>query len=260
MSIFQKVRKGEGPFWGTLKAVARWALALHVPVGPLNRPLFRLLYAIHVGGRETLIWALRFFWYEPLFRSQCASVGKGLQIEKLPYMTGSGRMTLGHRVRLSGLSSIGFSNRLRPDPEFTIGDCTFIGHDCSFNIASSVTIGSHCLVAGGVRVYDFDGHPIDAARRRAGEPFPPENSKPVVIGDDVWIGTGALILKGVTVGPRSIVAARAVVSGDVPPDVIVAGNPARIVKRLVPEEDGKVDAPRAEFRVVAGQGSRASGG
>jgi acetyltransferase-like isoleucine patch superfamily enzyme len=48
----------------------------------------------------------------------------------------------------------------------------------------------------------------------------------------VWIGAGALILKGVTIGPRSVVAARSVVTTDVPPDVVVAGNPARIVRHL----------------------------
>jgi acetyltransferase-like isoleucine patch superfamily enzyme len=236
MSLLAKVRRGDGPFYGTLKRAARGALQLHIPVGPLTRPLFRLLYGAHVGVRETTSWLLRFLWYEPLLRSQCVSVGGGLHMEQLPYITGRGHMVLGERVRLSGKSSIGFSNRLRPAPEFRVGDGSFIGHDCGFHIATAVTIGKHCLLARGVRVYDFDGHPIDAARRRAGESFPPDNSKPVVIGDDAWIGTGAIIVKGVTIGPRSIVAAGAVVTKDVPADVVVAGNPARVVKHLLPEE------------------------
>jgi maltose O-acetyltransferase len=74
--------------------------------------------------------------------------------------------------------------------------------------------------------------PLDAERRRAGEPSPPESVRPVVIGNDVWIGTGAVILKGVTVGDRSVIAARAVVTRDVRPDAVVAGNPARVVKYL----------------------------
>ena len=58
-----------------------------------------------------------------------------------------------------------------------------------------------------------------------------------MIGDDVWIGNcGALILKGVTIGDRAIVAARSVVTKDVPPDCVVAGNPARVVKQLAPTE------------------------
>lgn len=88
------------------------------------------------------------------------------------------------------------------------------------------------LVASGVQVFDMDGHPLDAEARRAGEPTPAEAIAPVVIGDDVWIGNGSLILKGVTIGDRAIVAARSVVTKDVPADAVVAGNPARVVKVL----------------------------
>ena len=232
MSIAVKIRQGEGPVWGPLKWVARKILHFHIPVSPLTRPFFAMLYGVHVFGREGLICALRFFWYEPLFRSQCVSVGESFQMESLPYLTGRGRIVLGDRVRLSGKSSFGFSNRLHAHPELVIGDDTFIGHDCSFGVADSVRIGSHCLLAGRVRVSDFDGHPLDAERRRAKEPTPREGIKPVVIGDDVWIGAGAAILKGVTVGDRSVVGAGAVVTKDVPPDVVVAGNPARVVKHL----------------------------
>src|SRR6266849_3315706 len=90
----------------------------------------------------------------------------------------------------------------------------------------------NALLAAGVSVRDFDGHPLDAARRRAKEPTPPEDVKPVRIGDNVWIGNGALIMKGVTIGDRAVVAARSVVTRDVPTDVVVAGVPARVVKHL----------------------------
>ena len=84
----------------------------------------------------------------------------------------------------------------------------------------------------GVLIYDQDGHPLDAARRRAGEPSPPESVAPVTLGNDVWVGSGAVILKGVTVGDRAVVAARSVVTKDVPADSVVAGNPARVVLAL----------------------------
>ena len=93
-------------------------------------------------------------------------------------------------------------------------------------------IGKHCLLSGGVSVSDYDGHPTDAVLRRT-SPAPRESIEPVVIGDDVWIGAAARILKGVTIGDRSIVGAGAIVTKDVPPDVVVAGNPARVVKWLV---------------------------
>lgn len=238
MSVIAKIRRGEGPFWGGCKGAARRVLSFHVPVVPLTRPLFRFLYAVHVTLRESLLWALRFFWYEPLFRGQCETVGEGLRMEQLPYMTGKGRIVLGRRVRLSGKSSIGFSNCIRLGPELVIGDDTFIGHGCAFNIGSSVRVGRHCLLASGVKVYDLDGHPADAALRREGRPGSHDSVRPVLIGDDVWVGTGAVILKGVRVGDRSIVGAGAVVTRDVPPDVVVAGNPARVVKHLSPPDRG----------------------
>jgi acetyltransferase-like isoleucine patch superfamily enzyme len=238
MSVGLKIRRGEGPVWAQAKWLARRILHCHLPVSSLSRPVFRLLYAVHVGAREGLIWARRFFWYEPLFRSQCVSVGERFQMEELPYLAGQGEIVIGERVRLSGKPSIGFSNRLRTRPSLVIGDGTFIGHQCSFHVAAAVRIGKDCLLAAGVKVYDFDGHPLDAARRRAGEPTPSEGVRPVVIGDDVWIGTGAIVLKGVTIGDRSVVGAGAVVSRDVPTDVVVAGNPARVVKELKGRADG----------------------
>jgi acetyltransferase-like isoleucine patch superfamily enzyme len=248
MGIGKKIREGNGPFWGSLKWCARKALSFHIPVAGPTRWLFKGLYRLHVGVRETCIWGARFFWYEPLFRCQCESVGEGLRMEKLPYFIGSGRIVIGKGVRLSGKPSISFSNRLAQRPEFVVGDGTFIGHQCGFRIAQSVRIGKHCLLAGGVSVFDMDGHPLDADRRRAGEPTPPEGIASVVIGDDVWIGAGAMIMKGVTIGNRSIVAAGSVVTKTVPPDVVVAGNPARVVKELthsdrslIPNEGGSPD-------------------
>lgn len=229
-TIFVKLRQGQGPLWGPLKNSARFILTCHLPVFTLTKPLFALLYTLHVFLRECFAWTARFFWNEPLFRSQCASIGAGLRMEQLPYIVGHGKITLGRDVRLSGKPSFGFGNRSDHDPSIAIGDGTFIGHGCGFGIARSITIGKHCLLAGGVSVRDFDGHSLDALDRRGHRPTPADAIKPVIIGDDVWIGAGAMILKGVTVGDRAVVGAGSVVTSDVPPDAVVAGNPARVVR------------------------------
>ena len=232
MNLVVRLRRGEGPFWARLKSIAKAVLCFHLPVGPLSRPFFASLYLLHVAGREVGLWLLRFFWFEPLLRSQCASVGTGLRMEKLPYLNGRGKIMLGAYVELSGKPSFTFLNRWKDMPELNVGDYSFLGHNCSIAVGSSVRIGRHCLLASGVSIADYDGHPVDAALRRIGRPSPREAILPVVIGDDVWIGRGATILKGVSIGDRSIVAAQAVVTKSVPPDVVVAGNPARIVKTL----------------------------
>jgi acetyltransferase-like isoleucine patch superfamily enzyme len=154
-------------------------------------------------------------------------------MERLPYVTGAGRIVIGVGVRLSGKSGIGFGRCGGIRPSLLIGDETFIGHDCGFTIASTITIGKRCLIAGGVSIRDYDGHPVDAEARRRGMPCGAEAVKPVVIGDDVWIGAGAIVLKGVRIGDRSIIGAGAVVSREVPPDSVVAGNPARVVRSLM---------------------------
>lgn len=153
-------------------------------------------------------------------------------MEQIPYLSGHGRIVLGSGVRLSGQPQISFGSSDNGLPEFIVGDHTFIGHHCGFNIARSIRIGNHCLLASEVLIYDLDGHPIDAESRRRGLPTPVEQIQPVTIGDNVWIGNGATLLKGVKVGDRAIIAARSVVVHDVPADCIVAGNPARIIRRL----------------------------
>ncbi|MEQ1757822.1 MAG: DapH/DapD/GlmU-related protein [Vicinamibacterales bacterium] len=135
-------------------------------------------------------------------------------------------------MRLSGKSSIGFGNRVHDNPKLSIGDQSFVGHNCGFLVAQSIRIGDHCLLAGGVRLSDFDGHPIAHDARREDQPYSPSNVKPIVIGNDVWIGAGVYVMKGVHIGDRSIIGAGSVVTKNIPADVIAAGNPARVIKSL----------------------------
>ena len=229
----EQIKSRDAMPWRQLRGLHRWVLGLHVPVaGPL-RYVFGGLYQCHVLMRELWIAVVRFCYYEPLFRSQCAKVGTGFQMEQLPYLQGKGDIVIGERVRFSGKPSFSFGrSNGSTGPVIAIGDNTFIGHACGFNIGREIRIGKHCLFSTGVHIYDLDGHPLDAAARRSGFPSPLESIKPVRIGDDVWVGNGAIILKGVTIGDRAIVAARSVVTKDVPADTIVGGNPARTVETL----------------------------
>lgn len=111
-----------------------------------------------------------------------------------------------------------------------------------------IEIGSYCLIAWNVGIADCDFHPLDPALRMidamALAPFLPNRpkrpaliAKPVKIGNNVWIGMNSTILKGVTIGDNSIIGAGAVIISDVPDNVVMAGNPAKIIKTLCPSDD-----------------------
>jgi len=154
MGLIIRLRRGEGPFWGRLKRVALALLSFHLPVTTLTRPLFALLYGLHVTARLGLLCLLRFFWLEPLFRSQCAAVGTDFRMEQLPFIVGQGTIVIGDHGYLAGKSSFMFGNRFKDSPELVIGDHSFVGHDCALAVADSVRIGRYCLLAGGVSIAD----------------------------------------------------------------------------------------------------------
>lgn len=111
--------------------------------------------------------------------------------------------------------------------QLSIGRNSYM-NDSLIQCAESITIGDDCAIAGDVLIQDTDFHPI---LDESGNPRPV--SKPIKIGNKVWICAKATILKGVTIGDGAIIAAGAVVTKDVPAYTCVAGNPAKIVKENV---------------------------
>jgi acetyltransferase-like isoleucine patch superfamily enzyme len=115
----------------------------------------------------------------------------------------------------------------RPGAEIRIGDDTRIAGSC-IHAWRSITIGKRCLIAGNCQIIDSNGHDLS---------FPNvENrlnttgsSYPVVIEDDVWLGTNTVVLPGARIGRGSVIAANSVVSASVPPLVVARGNPAEVV-------------------------------
>ncbi len=108
-----------------------------------------------------------------------------------------------------------------------LGDNVYFNFNCVVLDVAKIVIGSNVLLGPNVQIYTA-GHPLDPEKRRSGEEF----GKPITIGDDVWIGGSAILCPGVTIGDKSIIAAGAVVIKDVPANVVVGGNPARIIKEI----------------------------
>lgn len=97
-------------------------------------------------------------------------------------------------------------------------------------IHKGVTIGDNVKIGACVLMTDTDAHPMDyLARRTSSEGT---KSAPIVIEDDVWVGAHSIILKGVTIGARSVIGAGSVVTKSIPADCVAAGNPAKVIKML----------------------------
>jgi len=122
-----------------------------------------------------------------------------------------------------------------------LGEWCYVGEGSRIWSSASITLGDYVLIAHNVMIVDNFTHPMGFQARREharatiagqGPPSIDLGEKPVVIGNDVWIGANSVIMRGVTIGDRAIISASSVVRGDIPPDVVVSGNPAAIVRSL----------------------------
>jgi maltose O-acetyltransferase len=111
-----------------------------------------------------------------------------------------------------------------------LGERVYFNFNCVVLDVCRVRIGAFTLFGPGVQILT-PLHPLDPDQRRTHE-----YGKPIEIGSDVWVGGGALILAGVTIGSRSVIGAGSVVTRDVPDDVLAAGNPCRVIRAITPAD------------------------
>lgn len=153
-------------------------------------------------------------------------------------------------VARGGKFSIGenfaMNNGIKGNPIGCYERCTFfvdrgavltIGDNVGMSQAAlvchkSITIGDNVKIGGGVCIYDTDFHSLDPVIRRSSEDLKNRAEKPVVIGNDVFIGAKSIILKGVTIGENSVIGAGSVVTKTVPANQIWAGNPAKFIRSI----------------------------
>lgn len=155
-----------------------------------------------------------------------AYCGKGMSVE----IIGPSKIIIKDRVRFAtncGIAVITPASRGDKPAELIIGSGTTFQENLSLNCRTKIEIGANCVISWSVHILDFDFHQLI---RENGEE--PPSALPIHIGDRVWIGARATILKGVTIGSDSMVAAGSVVTKSFLSNSLIGGNPARLLKRI----------------------------
>lgn len=165
-------------------------------------------------------------------------LGNGVKLglnSRMVNLSSPGNVMIGDRTVIRGIIRNESGGRIRIGADVYLGDCSII------SCLSLVEIGEYSLIAHGVQIFDNDTHPMDAMQRqlhfdsiRGMTPASIFNiaTRPVIIGKHVWVGMNSMIMKGVTIGNETVIAAGSVVTHDLPANVIASGNPAKAIKSL----------------------------
>ena len=156
-----------------------------------------------------------------LFFKHCfCGVGRDFRVSGKPKIHGSGKISAG--------DSFSIVSHIYPveifadeNAEVNIGNNVFVNEGAIISAQERIDIGDLTIIGGSVLIMDSDYHGIDGKATK---------TAPIKIGRQVWLCSRAIVLKGVTIGDNSVVAAGSVVARDVPPNTIVAGNPAKVVR------------------------------
>ena len=176
-------------------------------------------------------------WYvEHRLAPQFASLGSRHQIMKPWNVTVYGRhISIGENVHIVTTPDrkVSFSAWTFDEHQghITLGDNVLVCPGVRFDSATDISIADNCMFAAGAYITDADWHDVYDRTRSIGA------TRPVVLHNNVWIGDGAIVCKGVSIGENTVIGAGSVVTSDIPADVIAAGNPARVIKPLDPERE-----------------------
>lgn len=168
-------------------------------------------------------------------------IGKNIILYGLPRVNraNDSRISIGNNVALCSNNTgnpVGVNHRIilsaiYPGSEIIIGDDSGLS-GTSICAAKSVKIGCNCLIGANVTITDYDFHSVNPEGRRYNSDSEEIGCSSVIIENNVWLGMNAIVLKGVTIGENSVIAAGSVVTKSIPPNCIACGNPAKIIKTI----------------------------
>ncbi len=178
--------------------------------------------------RKTRIY-LKSLLAAPFYLRKCDRVGKRVRTQKKPYIENSGRIEIGDDVNINS-RNVQTDLVTGPNGIIEIGNEVSINFGVSIVAEEKVSIGDRTRIAPYTFIYDSDRH-VPGSR------FSWAQGDPVIIEPEVWLATRVIILKGSLIGRGSIIASGSVVSGVIPPYVVAAGAPARVIRHLEPPEN-----------------------
>jgi len=242
-----KIRRRENWFYSKLKDILQSIIFFNFPA---PRWIFKPIYEAVIAFRFLIHIIPEKFFYVPVFKARCESCGNGLSLPNgIPWIEGNLRIEIGNKVSID--ANAFSSGRVVEKPVLIIGDRTMLGYKTAVSVGKRVEIGNDVMIAGGCFIADNDGHPADPFRRLKKEPVTEEEIKPIKIEDNVWIGTRAVILKGVTIGKGSVVAANSLVTRSMPPYSLAMGVPAKLIvsgiDRIFQQKTAAVETGREAF-------------
>lgn len=223
----------------TVQAFVKWAKQLLQSDLPLPRAPYKIIDPIAQIMVHAWQGVLRHLWYTPRFKARLSHPPKRLYLYSgIPWMNDALIMQVGERCRISGITT--FTGRANGDakPQLIIGNNVGISWQTTIAVGTRITLGDNVRMAGRCFLAGYPGHPINPAARAAGKADTVDQIGDIVLEADVWLGTGCTVLAGVTIGRGSIVGAGSVVTKNIPAGVIAAGNPAKVIRALSPEELG----------------------
>lgn len=173
-------------------------------------------------GRELLRGRWSLWWHR--LRGIRVEGGRGLRLDGKLVIRGPGRVVLGDNLRIE-MTTTPWTHH--PDAVITIGAGCFL-NGTRFGCNERITIGARAILAD-ARIMDTDFHSVQANRHEAEAPV---RTRPVELEENVWVAAGVGILPGTRIGRNSVVGFGAVCSGEFPADVIIGGNPARVLRAI----------------------------
>jgi len=227
-SFLLKIKRGDTALYRFLRRLASFLLYPSAPLLPrILKPVAAAFYQFHFFAIRSWRLLLTVFYRHPLFQGRCASIGRNVSLDGLPFVSGHSEIHIGNDVWLGGNITLQ-SGRFLDHPRFSVGDRSKLSWNLNVTVNREVVIEEDVLISYDCRISDSDGHPRQIDLRLANAPLDPRDIRPVRICRGAWIGNGAHIMKGVTIGEGAIIGANSVVITDIPPYALAFGNPAEV--------------------------------